>query len=66
MSADNTAEIRAAAARAEFAAKLAKRLLMFPLVPQPGDTLEQHAACLERAYGEEILQALNAEASNAR
>lgn len=54
-----------AVARAEFACRLAKRLMMFPLAPQPGDTLDQHAACLEVAYAGEITKALN-EAANAK
>ena len=46
-------------ARAEFASKLARRLLMFPLTPQPGDTWEEHAAALETTYTLEITKALN-------
>lgn len=52
-----------AVARAEFACRLAKRLIMFPLAPQSGDTLDQHAACLEVVYANEITKALN-EAAN--
>lgn len=51
--------ITLAVARAEFALRLAKRLLMFPLAPQPGDTLDQHAICLEISYAREITKALN-------
>jgi hypothetical protein len=51
--------LRDAVARAEFAAKLAKRLLMFPLSPQPGDTPDEHASALEVTYTLEITKALN-------
>lgn len=56
-----------AAYRAEFACRIAKRLLMFPLVPQMGATLDEHANALEVAYAYEITLALNEEARrNAR
>lgn len=58
-----TTGLKSDASRAEFACRLAKRLMMFPLAPQPGDTLEQHAACLEVAYAGEITKALNEEAT---
>lgn len=54
--------LASAVARAEFAAALAKRLLDFPLAPQPGDTWDRHARCLEVAYAGAILDALNGEA----
>jgi hypothetical protein len=47
------------AGRVEFAFRLAKRLLMFPLTPQPGDTWEDHAKALETSYALEITNALN-------
>jgi hypothetical protein len=53
--------IKADAARASLAARIAKSLMMFPLAPQPGDTLTQHAAGLETAYAGEILRMLNEE-----
>lgn len=48
-----------AVARAELASRLAKRLLMFPLAPQPGDTWEEHANVLQTSYAVEIMKALN-------
>ncbi|CAB4157040.1 hypothetical protein UFOVP747_31 [uncultured Caudovirales phage] len=58
--------IASALARAEFAAYLADRLLMFPLAPQPGDTLEQHAECLRASYARVIVEALNMDPASAR
>lgn len=51
--------ITGAADRADLACRIANRLMDFPLAPQPGDTLDQHAACLEIAYAGEITKALN-------
>lgn len=62
---DQTTIMRAVR-RAELASEIAKRLLLFPLAPQPGDTLEQHAKCLEIAFAQEILAALNKEADRVR
>lgn len=52
--------------RAEFAGRLARSLLMFPLNPQPGDTWEQHERCLEVAFTTEITKALNEAEANGR
>lgn len=53
-----------AVALAEFAGRLAKRLLMFPLAPRLGDTWNDHAKALETSYTIEIIKALN-EVANA-
>lgn len=55
--------IAQAVRRAELAGEIAKRLLMFPLAPQLGDSWDQHAKCLEVAFTQEILAALNKEAA---
>jgi hypothetical protein len=51
--------------RAEFASRLALRLIMFPLTPQPGDSHDEHAKCLETSFALEITKALNEEAARA-
>lgn len=45
--------------RAELARRIARSLLMFPLYPQPGDTIEQHVAALETCFTLEITKLLN-------
>lgn len=45
--------------RAELAGKIAQSLLMFPLYPQAGDTIEQHVKCLETIFTLEITKLLN-------
>jgi hypothetical protein len=45
--------------RVTLAGKIARSLLMFPLYPQPGDTIAQHVECLEVAYTTEIVKLLN-------
>jgi hypothetical protein len=52
--------------RAEFAGRLARSLLMFPLNPQPGDSWEQHEKGLEVAFTTEITKALNKAEANGK
>jgi hypothetical protein len=58
--------ILAAIARAALADSIAESLMMFPLAPQPGDTLDEHADGLRIAYAGEILRMLDAEAGFSR
>jgi hypothetical protein len=55
-----------AVARAEFAVRLADRLLQFPLTPPPGGDHNQHAECLRVAYAGEIVAALNEEVASGK
>lgn len=54
--------IHAAVARADFARRLAKSLMMFPLIPEDGDpNPDQFYVCLETAFTMEITKMLNEE-----
>lgn len=54
-----------AVTRAEFSARLAKRLLMFPLSPALGADWNEHVKCLETTFTLEIMKALNDEVDRA-
>lgn len=61
MSNDQTT-IQAAVARADFARRLAKSLMMFPLNPERSDpNPDQFYACLETSFTMEITRMLNEE-----
>lgn len=50
----------------DFAANLSKRLLMFPLLAEPGTDQNLHVRCLEVAYTQEIIKALNEAIADAK
>jgi hypothetical protein len=58
---DRQTTLADAVARAEFAKRIAASLMMFPLLPQPGDSMEHHAQCLEISFTQEIMRMLNEE-----
>lgn len=54
--------IHAAVARADFARRMAKSLMMFPLIPEDGDSdRDGFYRCLETAFTTEITRMLNDE-----